>query len=88
MDRERRKAAKEKVDLMYADGTKAHGIGKKNDINVILGKDLETGEKSLLGLTVNRSWAETAEQVKTKADVLVGDAYRAMRNALIDKALH
>ena len=87
MDKERRKAAKEKVDLMYADGTKAHGIGKKNEINVVLGKDLETGEKSLLGLTVNRSWAETAEQVTATAKVLISDADKVMRKALVDKAL-
>jgi transposase-like protein len=87
IEQERREAAARKVDLLYADGTKAHGVGKKNEINVVLGKDLETGEKSLLGLTVNRSWKETAEQVKAKAEVLIADADKAMRNALIDKAL-
>jgi len=72
MDRERRKASR-KADLLYADGTKAHGLdGKKNEINVILGKDTETGEKSLLGLTVNRKWEETAKQVRDKAEVLIG----------------
>ena len=87
MDRERRKAAAEKVDLMYADGTKAHGIGKKNEINVVIGKDLETGRKSLLGLAVNQSWQETARQVTATAKVLVSDADKTMRKALIDKAL-
>jgi hypothetical protein len=87
MGEERGKKAKEKVDLMISDGTKAHGVGKKNEINVVLGKDLETGEKSLLGLTVNRSWGETAGQVTATADVLISDADRAMRNALIEKAL-
>ena len=84
MDRERRKAAREKVDLMYVDGIKAHGIGKKNTVNVVVGKDLETGEKSLLGLTVNRSWAETAEQVTATAKVLISDADRVMRRALVE----
>jgi len=43
------------VNLLYADGTKAHGlVKKKSEINVIVGKDVETGEKHLLGLTVNR----------------------------------
>jgi len=89
IDKERRETANQKVDLMYADGTKAHGIdGKKNEINVILGKDTETGQKHLLGLTVNRKWTETAEQVKTKAEVLVADADKPLRNALIDKALN
>ena len=51
IDKERRETATGKVDLLYADGTKAHGIdGKKNEINVIVGKDAETGEKHLLGL--------------------------------------
>jgi transposase-like protein len=89
IDKERRETANKKVDLLYADGTKAHGIdGKKNEINVIVGKDSETGEKNLLGLTVNRKWKDTAEQVKTKADALISDADRELRNALIDKALN
>ena len=86
---ERRETAAGKVDLLYADGTKTHGIdGKKNEINVIVGKDAETGEKNLLGLTVNKKWTETAEQFNGKADVLISDADREMKNALIDKALN
>jgi len=89
IDEERRKATDQKADLLYADGTKAHGLnGNKNEINVILGKDTETGEKNLLGLTVNRKWEETAKQVKGKADALISDADREMRNALIDKAMN
>ena len=89
IDKERRETANQKVDLMYADGTKAHGIdGKKNEINVILGKNAKTDEKTLLGLTVNRKWKETAEQFNGKADALMSDADRALRNALIDKALN
>lgn len=89
IDTERRETGNEKVDLLYADGTKAHSQnGKKNEINVILGKDTETGQKHLLGLKVNRKWTETAEQVKTKAEVLVADADKPLRNALIDKALN
>lgn len=37
------------------DGTKTHGIGKKNEINAVFGKDLKTGEKHLLALDVNKS---------------------------------
>jgi len=45
IDKERRKEGGRKVDLLYADGTKAHGLDeKKNEINVIVGKDVETGE--------------------------------------------
>jgi transposase-like protein len=87
IDGERGEATARRIDLLYADGTKAHGVGRKNEVNVIMGKDLETGEKSLLGLTVNRSWEETAEQVKGRADVLIADADRPLRNALLDKAL-
>jgi transposase-like protein len=89
INKERREAGNWKVDLLYADGTKAHGIDEeKNEINVIVGKDVETGEKNLLGLTVNKRWRETAEQFNGKADVLISDADKAMRNALIDKALN
>jgi len=89
IDGERGEAAARKIDLLYADGTKAHGMdGRKNEINVIMGKDLKTGEKSLLGLTVNGSWEETAEQVKGRADVLIADADRPLRSALLDKALN
>jgi len=88
MDRKRRKTATRKVNLMYGDSTKAHGIhGKKNTVNVVLGKDLETAEKHLLALDVNRGWVETAWQVRAEADVLISDADKEMRNALIDKAL-
>jgi len=89
IDKEHRETAKGKVDLLYADGTKAHGHnGKKNKINVIVGKNIETGRKNLQGLTVNRKWQETAEQFNGKADVLISDADKAMRNALLDKALN
>ena len=89
IEKERREEGNGKVDLLYADGTKAHGIeGKKNEINVIVGKDFETGEKHLLGLTVNKKWKETAEQFNGKAGFLISDADRELRNALIDKALN
>ena len=42
IEKERREEGNGKVDLLYADGTKAHGIeGKKNEIKVTLGKDGE-----------------------------------------------
>lgn len=56
IDGERREAEARRVDLLYADRTKAHGVGRKNEVNVVVGKDLKTGEKSLRGLAVNRSW--------------------------------
>jgi len=88
LDKERRETREGTVDLLYADGTKAHGIDDtKNEINVILGKNVETGEKHLVGLTVNQPWTATAEQVNNKAAVLISDADRELRNALIDKAL-
>jgi len=34
-----------KEDLLHAEGTKAHGQdGKKNEINLLVGKNSETGE--------------------------------------------
>ena len=68
MNEERRKAPAVDVDLIEGDGTKSHGLGgKKNEINVILGKNQETGEKNLLGLAVNEDWKKTASQFKGRA---------------------
>ena len=41
-----------------------------------------------MGLTVNKKWMEAAGQFNGKADVLVRDADREMKNALLDKALN
>ncbi len=87
MNKERRNRLPDKVGVMLGDGTKTHGIGKKNEVNVVLGRDPETGCKHLLALEVNRKWPETASQVSTVADVLVSDADKAMRNALRGKVL-
>jgi len=74
-------------DLLTGDGTKVHGRGgKKNEVNVILGKDHETGEKELLGLDVNKSWAQTASQFEGKAEVAVSDNKPALRKALLEKS--
>jgi transposase-like protein len=88
VEKERREAADQKADLLYGDGTKIHGLGRKNEVNVVLGKDAETGEKHLLGLAVNRSWKETAEQVNVRGGVLIADADKAMRKALAEKAMN
>jgi len=89
IDKERRETTAEKIDHLYADGTKSHGHnGKKNEINIIVGKNTKTGEKNLLGLTVNKKWTETAKQFTGKAETLISDADKALRNALIDKALN
>jgi len=74
-------------DLLTGDDTKAHDRGgKKNEVNVILGKDHETGEKELLGLDVNKSWAQTALQFEGKAKVAVSDNEPALRKALLEKS--
>jgi len=78
---------KEVVDLVMGDGTKVHGYnGKKNEINVILGKNEATGEKELLGLSVNESWKETAAQFKGRAKVAVSDNEVSLRRVLLEKA--
>lgn len=88
MNRERRKAPVADQDLIEGDGTKCHGLGgRKNEVNVILGKNQESGEKSLLGLDVNKDWKETAAQFKGKADVAVSDNEPSLRNALLEKAV-
>jgi hypothetical protein len=87
MDQERRRSSVGNVDLIEGDGTKAHGLGgKKNEVNVILGKNQKTGEKSLLGLGVNEAWKETAAQFRGKADIAVSDNEPSLRNALLEKA--
>jgi transposase-like protein len=53
MNQTRRKSsvAETDVDLIMGDGTKAHGYGgKKNEIQVLLGKDEKTGRRSCWGL--------------------------------------
>jgi hypothetical protein len=60
MNQERRKAPVQDQDLILGDGTKCHGLGgKKNEINIVLGKNQATGEKSFLGFDVNGDWKET-----------------------------
>jgi hypothetical protein len=87
MNEERRMKPAKDQDLIEGDGTKCHSLGgKKNEINVILGKDQETGEKTLLGLGVNEDWRETASQFKGKADFAVSDNEPSLRNALLEKA--
>ena len=87
MNEERRRAPAKDQELIEGDGTKSHGLsGKKNEINVILGKNQETGEKTLLGLDVNKDWKETASQFKGKAEFAVSDNEPSLRNALLGKA--
>lgn len=87
MNEERRKIPAKDQDLIEGDGTKCHGLGKKkNEINVFLGKDLETGEKMLLGLGVNEDHKETASQFKGEAKFAVSDNEPSLRYALLEKA--
>lgn len=87
MNEERRKALSVDVDLIEGDGTKCHGLdGKKNEIGVILGKNQDTGEKHLLGLSVNEDWKSTVEQFKGKAKVAVSDNEPSLKNVLLEKA--
>jgi hypothetical protein len=87
MNQERRKAPVKYQDLIEGDGTKCHGFyGKKNEIGVILGKNQVTGEKSLLGLSVNEDWKATASQFRGIADVVVSDNEPSLRNSLLEIA--
>lgn len=87
MNDQRRKVPAKDQDLIEGDGTKCHGLGgNKNEVNVLLGKDMETGEKSLLGLGVNEDLKETFSQFKGKADLAVSDNEPSLRNALLEKA--
>ena len=87
MNEERRKEPAKDQDLIEGDGTKCHGLaGKKNEVNVILGKNQASGEKTLLGLGVNEDWKMTASQFKGKANFAVSDNEVSLRNALLEKA--
>jgi transposase-like protein len=87
INEERRRSPLVDVDLIEGDGTKCHGLaGKKNEINVVLGKNQESGEKTLLGLDVNKDWKQTASQFKGKAEFAVSDNEPSLRNALLEKA--
>ena len=89
MNQTRRKSstAEKDVDLITGDGTKAHGYeGKKNEIKVLLGKNEVSGEKELLGLSVNESWKDTGLQFKGKAKVAVSDNESGLRGVLLEKS--
>ena len=87
MNRERRSSFVKSQDLIEGDGTKCHALGgKKNEINVVLGKNQTTGEKSLLGLSVNEDWKATMSQFRSWAKVAVSDNEPALRSALLEKA--
>jgi hypothetical protein len=85
----RKSSATEKdvADLIMGNGTKAHGYeGKKNEINVLLGKNQATGKKELLGFSVNESWKQTASQFKGRANVAVSDNESVLRRVLLEKS--
>ena len=87
MNEQRRKESVKDQELIEGDGTKCHGLaGKKNEINVILGKNQTSGEKTLLALSVNEPWKMTASQFKGKAAVAVSDNEVSLRNVLLEKA--
>lgn len=70
-------------NLVMGDGTKTHGIGRKNEVNVVIG--IRDGKKDLLGVTVNKSWEYTGKEAnKHIADnaSLVSDAEEDIRNAI------
>jgi hypothetical protein len=77
------------LEVAYADGTKTHSQEKgksKNGVNVVLG--VSNGKKVLLDARVNKPWEETASKLDEaaaldKKAVIVGDADREMRNALV-----
>ena len=77
------------VEVAFADGTKTHSQEKgksKNRVNVVLG--VNNGKKVLLDARVNKPWEETASKLDEaaaldKEAVIIGDADREMRNALV-----
>ena len=77
------------VEVVFADGTKTHSQEKgksKNGVNIVLG--VSDGKKVLLDARVNKHWKETASKLDEaaaldKEAVIIGDADREMRNALV-----
>lgn len=77
------------IDVAFSDGTKTHtqeSDVKKNDIHVVLG--IKNGCKVLMGVTVNKPWNESAQnlddkQALSKNAVIVSDAEREMVDALV-----
>lgn len=78
------------VEVAFADGTKTHSKEKgksKNGVNVVLG--MSNGKKVLLDARVNNAGEETASELDKaaaldKKAVIIGDADREMRNALVN----
>jgi hypothetical protein len=71
------KENEEKADLIMADGTKAHGLGKKREVRVVIG--LKDGEKRLLSCRVDKPWDEIADEIAgdiAEETYLTGDAER------------
>ncbi|HIH96116.1 MAG TPA: hypothetical protein HA348_01255 [Thermoplasmata archaeon] len=82
---EREEKENQEHKLLYADGTKAHGIGKDNELRVAFA--LEEGKK-LLCCRVNRSWEEIQEQIAGElADdfTLIADGEKGLQVLLKDK---
>jgi hypothetical protein len=71
----------ERLACAMADGTKVHGINRKNEVNILIG--VSKGKTTLVSATVNRPWKETCEGVR--ADVVVSDGEPAIKTAIIAK---
>jgi hypothetical protein len=83
---EREEKENQEYELLYADGTKAHGIGKDNELRVALA--LEKGKKKLLCCRVNKSWEEIQEQIAGElADdfSIIADGEKGLQVLLKDK---
>ena len=74
--------------LVFADGTQTHGIRGKNEVNVAVGVDADSGEKVLLGLGVNRCWGRIREQATPfvcEDAVVIADAEPAIRQNMLEQ---
>ena len=74
-----------KADLIQADGTKAHGLGRDNDVNVVIGIG-ENNDKKLLACRVNVKWEEMRSEIEDKVNnpYLIADGERGIPS-LIEK---
>lgn len=69
------------LDCAMADGTVVHGIGRKNEVNVLIG--VSEGKPTLVSATVNKPWKETCSGVKAK--VVVSDGEPGLKTAIAAK---
>lgn len=80
---------KNKAKHVYGDSTKTHSVyDDKNDLNVVLGYDPETKQKTLLDVKANKSWKKIGnklhrESIISRKAIIIADCEKEIKNALV-----